>query len=125
MHKSVTKALAQEAMLRETLAALKNDIRDATRNSTPLEGVVPRNASFSCAIVSLSAIKNNDFILSPSFYMQDAQADLVARKLTSAKSVTEFIDRIQEMVNEKRARFSDGSSFRLNDRTVAVLESYL
>lgn len=125
MHKSVTKALAQEASLQETLAALKHDIQDATRNSAPLDGVSPRNESFSCAIVSISAIRDNDLILDPSFYMQGAQANLVARKLTNTKTVTEFIDHIQKMVKEKQVRFSDGSSFRLNDRTIAVLESYL
>lgn len=125
MHKSLSEALDQEANTRTMLAAIKEEICNATRDSGSLEGVTPQQTSFPCAIVSFSAIQNNDFILSPNFYIQAAQADLVAHRLATASTVTDFISRTRDMVSNQYVRLSDGTTGRLNEKTVAVLESFL
>jgi len=125
MNKLLTKALNQEANTRAMLSAIKEEIRYAICESESLDGVTPHQSSVCCAVVKLSTIKDNDFNLSPYFYIQAAQADLVVRKLKSASTVTDFIDCIQEMVSKQRVRLSDGSTSRLNKKTVAVLAGYL
>ena len=60
----------------------------------------------------------------PSYYIQEIQADLVEQKLSSAKTATEFLSRIQSMILNKKVTIN-GETDRLNSKTLSILESFM
>lgn len=109
MEQSVTQMLSDlKAQLANDVAAVRQD------------GVT--TLSSKCVLVNISRLDKN--ILCPSYYIQSSQADAVERKLNTARTATEFVNRLQAMIDERLVKVGN-DTIRLNPKTVEVLKSYL
>lgn len=121
--RSIRQALRQEASLAAKLRDLKQEIYQLVHDAGTMEGVTPIQTSFPCAKINISCLKRN-FVLTPSYYLSQEQAKVVEQRLSSAKTVTDFVARIHEMADKGVAEFGR-ESYRLNDKTCAVLKDYV
>ena len=80
------------------------------------------NISKNTASVSFKNLDGN--ILCPYYYLQTAQANLVAQKLQCVKTATDFIDKVREMIESKCVKIGN-DKYRLNPHTLSVLSSYI
>lgn len=117
--KNINEIIAMEKSIADMLSELTSQIAKTT-SETPMDGVkiVATN------IASVNVMSLDRGILCPSYYLQSAQADMVERKLREAKTATEFIGKIQNMIDEKKIKVN-GEQIRLNTKTIEVLQSYL
>jgi aromatic ring-opening dioxygenase LigB subunit len=117
--KTLKEIVELEKSVSDMLSELTSQIAKTT-SETPMNGVkiVATN------IASVDVMSLDHGILCPSYYLQSAQADMVERKLREAKTATEFISKIQGMIEEKKVKVN-GEQIRLNPKTVEVLQSYL
>lgn len=117
--KSITEILALEKSVSDMLGELTAQIAKTT-SETPMDGV--KIVASNIASVNVTSLDHG--ILCPSYYLQSAQADMVDRKLREAKTATEFISKIHNMIDEKKVKVN-GEQIRLNPKTIEVLRSYL
>ena len=117
--KTLKEIVVLEKSVAEMLSELTGQIAKST-SETPMDGV--KIVAKNIASVNVSSLDYG--ILCPSYYLQSAQADMVERKLREAKTATEFISKIQMMVDEKKVKVN-GETMRLNPKTVGILQSYL
>lgn len=117
--KTLKEIIALEKSVSEMLNELTSKIAKDT-SETAMDGVkiVSKNIA-SVNIMSLDA-----GILCPSYYIQSSQAEMVERKLSEAKTATEFISKIKNMIDDKKVKVN-GEQIRLNLKTVEILQSYL
>ena len=117
--KSLKDIVAIEKSVSDMLSELTTQIAKTTIE-TPMDGVkIISNNTASVNVMSL-----DHSILCPSYYLQSAQANMVERKLREAKTATEFISKIQNMIDDRKARVN-GENIRLNPKTIEILRSYL
>ena len=117
--KTLKEIVVLEKSVSEMLSELTSQIVKTT-SETPMDGV--KIISKNIASINVSNLDHS--ILCPSYYLQSAQADMVERKLKEAKTATEFISKIQMMVDEKKVKVNS-ETIRLNPKTVEILQSYL
>jgi aromatic ring-opening dioxygenase LigB subunit len=117
--KTLKEIVALEKSVSDMLSELTSQIAKTT-SETPMDGV--KIVAHNVASVNIMSLDHG--ILCPSYYLQSAQADMVERKLREAKTATEFISKIQNMIDEKKVKVN-GGQIRLNPKTVEVLQSYL
>ena len=125
LNQAIKKALKQEESLRVTIAKMKETIFNDVSASKPLDGVDIKKCSVSCAVVSFSTLSHHGLIMSPYYYLPSAQAEFVRRRLQSATTVTDIINRIREMTDERKVRFSSSETHPLNPNTIEVLSHYI
>lgn len=117
--KTLKEALAVERSVEEMLNEIKSRMfKEIGEAQVPGVKKVASNA------VVISASNLSDNIWLPSYYIQEIQADLVEQKLSSAKTATEFLSRIQSMILNKRVTIN-GETDRLNSKTLSILESFM
>ena len=88
--KTLKEALAVERSVEEMLSEIKARMfKEIGEDQVPGVKKVANNA------VVVSTAHLCDDIWLPSYYIQEIQADLVEQKLSSAKTATEFLSRIQ------------------------------
>lgn len=117
--KTLKEIVALEQSVSDMLSELTSQIAKTT-SETPMDGV--KIVTKNIASVNISSLNCN--ILCPSYYLQSAQADMVERKLREAKTATEFISKIQNMIDDQKVKVS-GEQIRLNPKTIDILKSYL
>ena len=117
--KTLKEIIELEKSVSDMLSELTDRIAKTT-SETPMDGV--KIVAHNIASVNIMSLDHG--ILCPSYYIQSAQADMVERKLKEAKTATEFISKMQTMIDEKKVKVN-GESIRLNPQTVEVLKSYL
>jgi hypothetical protein len=117
--KTLKEIVELEKSVSDMLSEITSQIAKTT-SETPMNGVkiVATN------IASINFMSLDHGILCPSYYLQSAQAEMVERKLREAKTATEFISKIQSMIDEKKVKIN-GEQIRLNPKTIEVLKSYL
>lgn len=124
MNQIMYRAIQQEAMLQQTLEDTKKAIYQDILNDGPMKGVVLlTDRGPICVAVRRSTL--NQMNLAAEHYIPQAQANVVRRKLAGAKTVTDLVSRLDEMVSTGIARFSGTDTCKLNDKTLAVLSRYL
>ena len=117
--KTLKEALAVERSVEEMLSEIKARMfKEIGEAQVPGVKKVANNA------VVVSTAHLCDDIWLPSYYIQEIQADLVEQKLSSAKTATEFLSRIQSMILNKRVTIN-GETDRLNSKTLSILESFM
>lgn len=117
--KTLKEIVAMEKSVSDMLGELTSQIAKST-SETPMDGV--KIVSKNITSVNVSSLDHG--ILCPSYYLQSAQSDMVERKLREAKTATEFIGKIQMMVDEKKVKVNS-ETICLNPKTVEILQSYL
>ena len=117
--KTLKEIIALEKSVSDMLHELTSQIAKTT-SETSMDGV--KIISKNIASVSVSSLDAD--ILCPHYYIQSSQADMVERKLREAKTATEFISKIQTMIEEKKVKVN-GETIRLNPKTIEILQSYL
>ena len=117
--KTLKEIVAIEKTVSDMLCELTSQIAKAT-SATPMDGV--KIVAKNIASVNVSSLDHG--ILCPHYYIQSSQADMVERKLREAKTATEFISKIQMMIDEKKVKVNS-ETIRLNPKTIEVLQSYL
>ena len=117
------KTLKEIVTLEKSVSDMLNELTSQiakTTNETAMDGV--KIVAKNIASVNITSLNGN--ILCPSYYIQSSQADMVERKLREAKTATEFISKIQTMIEEKKVKVN-GETIRLNPKTIEILQSYL
>ena len=117
--KSLKEIVAIEKSVAEMLSELTTQIAKTT-SETPMDGVKIITSN----IASVNVMSLEHGILCPSYYLQFAQAEMVERKLREAKTATEFISKIQSMIDERKVKVN-GETIRLNPKAIEILLSYL
>lgn len=126
MDKGLFSILKKEVEVANQLEDFVDEVCDAVLHADPVNGVtVPKDSGIRCAIVDLSAVRQaKQMCISPEYYIPESQADIVRRKLSSAKTVTMAVSRMAAMVADGYAMLNN-TKYPLNPHTVAVLETYL
>ena len=118
-------ALQMEEKLRLTLDALKSDICESVKNAKLLDGVtIPSGNGPMCAIVSFKRLRDG-WMLTPAYYIPASQAEAVQKRLENAKTVTQLVERVAEMVETGQVKLSSNDVRRLNDNTKAALQAFI
>lgn len=114
---------AQE-LLRKAMENLRKDVSETLDNVPPLDGVQPASGSIRGAVVSSSAIISSpNRVLSPSYYLQDRQAEAVSNYLlVDGLSFDVFQERLEKCIAKKSITVKGKQTF-LNPNTVAALEN--
>ena len=121
---TVKKALQREVELVMLLSQLKTEIIDAVKEAKPLPGVKPiGDGKLNCAVVRLNALRENSFNLSAEYYLPSSQADAVKTRISGAKTVTELIARVTDIVETKSVK-ANGTTLQLNNSTIEALKKY-
>jgi len=108
-----------EKKIAQMLGELKDQIQQEVRDN-PLEGVKPLARNM--VEVSFSNLQRN--VWSPDFYIQDIQADIVAKSFNGVSSATSFLKKLREIVENKSVKIGS-TRYQLNNNTLTVLEKYL
>lgn len=115
--------MAKEQRIHRKIDNLKEEICQAIEART-MEGVEQVKSELNIAIVRFSAIKaSNGFNLSPGYYLPKSQAEQVRRKLKPAVSMTDLLERIEEMC-QKKCVVIGREIYQLNPNTLSVLAEY-
>lgn len=78
----------------------------------PLEGVKPIGCGIRAATVSFSAIRNNGYIMGPSYYLPGIQEEAVRNYLIGDKpSITVLMERLKKLCKEKKVVAKKGTIF--------------
>lgn len=117
-------ALEQEQQLLQLVESIKADIGISVRNATSIDGVTNSDKTVACCTVSSQSLTRTK-ILDPNYYLQPAQANAVCRRIQSAKTVTELLNRITEMVETGVISSKYGNTIHLNNSTIACLSAHL
>lgn len=124
MNQVMYQAIRQEAILQQTLEETKAHIYQSILDTGPEPGILLINdGSPICVVAKLSAVRNTG--LATENHIPRAQANAVRRKLAGAKTVTELVARLGEMVDTGIARFNGTDICKLNNRTISVLRQYI
>lgn len=115
LHDIVTMEQKVAEMLSDLVSRLASDTREAK-----VDGV--RKMGKNAVVVSVSRLDMG--ILDPSYYIQEKQSDIVEQKLRTAKTATDFMDRLREMVDNKCVKVGN-EKVRLNPKTIEILTSYI
>lgn len=108
-----------EKKIAQMLGELKDQIQQEVRDN-PLEGVKPLARNM--VEVSFSNLQRN--VWSPDFYIQDIQANIVAKSFNGVSSATSFLKKLREIVENKSVKIGS-TRYQLNNNTLTVLEKYL
>ena len=117
--KSIQEILEVEKSISDMLSDLLQKISKAT-SDTAMDGV--KTISSNTAAVKVSSL--NSGILCPYYYLQSAQAEIVERNLRAAKTASEFVQKMKNMVETEKVKLSS-ETVRLNPTTIQVLKNYL
>ena len=117
--KTLKEALAVERSVEEMLNEIKSRMFKEI-GEAQVTGV--KKVASNAVVISASNLSDNIWL--PSYYIQEIQADLVEQKLSSAKTATEFLSRIQSMILNKKVTVN-GETDRLNSKTLSILESFM
>ena len=117
--KNISEIMKLEQSIASMLTDLTAQIKKATAESN-MDGV--KSVAKNAAIVSVSSLDSG--ILCPYYYLQSTQADIVEQHLRSAKTASEFVDRMKNMVETKKVKLRS-ETYRLNSKTVEIINSYL
>lgn len=124
MNRVMYQALQQEARLQQTLNETKEHIYQAILNDGSMQGVVLLSSGGAiCIEAKFSSVWKEG--LAAETHIPQAQANAVRRKLDGAKTVTELVARLDEMVNTGIARFNSTDTCKLNNKTIKILCRYL
>lgn len=117
--KSITEIMELEKSISDMLADLTQQIKNTTSESN-MDGVktVAKNA------VTVNVSSLNAGILCPYYYMQSAQAEIVERQLKTAKTASEFVEKMRNMIDTKKVKYKN-EVYYLNSKTIEALNSYL
>ena len=66
-----------------------------------------------------------NWLLTPSYYLQESQAEAVMSRLQGAETVTKLIKRLKEMVDDKEIRISGTNVVKFNENTISILQAYI
>ena len=102
-------------MISELVSKVAADTREAK-----IDGV--QQVSNNAVIVNFSRL--DAWIVDPAYYIQAKQADVVEQKLRTAKTATEFMNKLREMVDQKCVKLGR-DKVRLNPTTLDILNTYL
>lgn len=126
MNAGLVQAIETEQALVKMLEALKDRITNAVQEAPPMPGVRPISGNLHCAIVSSSAMFGSLGInLSPRYYLQSAQADAVVSGVSSCRTVTTLLERLQAMVEKQKVEHGEDAGTQLNENTVQVLREFV
>lgn len=124
MNRIMYQALQQEAVLQQTLEETKDAICQDILDDTSTEGfMLLRSDGPVCVVARFSTVRETG--LSAELHIPKAQANAVRRKLAGAKTVTDLVSRLDEMVHTGIARFNGTDTCKLNNKTIEVLRRYL
>lgn len=126
------KLAVMERTIREKLKTFCDSLYEEIKEMPSLEGAMPYlstsgTVQYGCCLVGLSVIKNSGssgMILSPHYYIQEKQAQIVKDGLRGTDSVTGILGRMREMYEQKRVRVGS-VSYILNPVTLGILKKYL
>ncbi len=116
-------ALQQEQKLGELIRRIRGALYEEI-TSQKIPGVQIEDTPFPCAIVSLSTARGFGLTLTPSYYLQRVQADIVDKRLAGANTVTDLLNRCKEMV-ETRIVKSNHNTYVLNPVTVNIIQKFI
>ena len=100
-----------------------NEIKSDFHSIKTLDGVEKIEGSIMAATVSASSIINNNFILSPDYYIQEVQVKVIEEKLNRCDSIPKIQNAIAEMCKDKYVKRGFEKTF-LNPNTLKILEKY-
>lgn len=116
---SINKIIELEKSIAEMLKDLTEKIKQSTQE-TNMPGV--NQVSPNAATVKVSSLDRG--ILCPYYYLQSAQAEIVERNLRSAKTASEFVEKMKNMIETGKVK-NGSETMRINPQTIDVLKSYL
>ncbi|WP_289026426.1 hypothetical protein [uncultured Flavonifractor sp.] len=126
MNGTLYAAMETEHALKAILEELKRDVVQKIRTAPPLAGVQPAEwGGVRGAVVSASAIFGSRSVdLSPGYYLQDVQADIVGATIAPCQTVSEVVVRLEAMAESGKAAHRNYAGTRLNERTIFVLREF-
>ena len=78
----------------------------------------------SCRMFTVNFSELTSWNLSPEFYDQEMQAEIVTQRLHATSNVYSLMNHIKDMVDKKSTRVGS-TTYRLNPKTIAVLQEVL
>lgn len=124
MNKEITKAVALEKALKQTLDESREDLFRKILNAPAVSGCEELGTGCGCCVtVSMKNLEDGN--LAASTYSQKAQAEAVQRKLACVPTMAELVRRTKEMLETGVVRFGSNDACRLNQSTLAVLRDFL
>lgn len=126
MNAGLFTAIETEQALANLLSDLKARIAAEIGEAAPLSGVKPMRNNPRCAVVNSAALFDSlHYNMSPRYYLQSAQADAVASAVSSCKTVTDLLERLRNMVEQRKVSHGEDSGTMLNERTFLVLQEFI
>lgn len=114
--------LSEAIGMEKAISALINDLKQEVSSAVSdikQDGV--KQISSNIVSVSFSNLDHN--MLCPSYYIQTAQATVVEQKLSGVSTATDFIKRLNDMIENKRVKIN-GNTTMLNQATIQVLKTF-
>ena len=106
---------------------LRKEIIDKISTSietVPLDGVTVLNSAPRAVSVNLSAVMSGPCILAPGYYIPEAQAEAIRRKLSNYHTTEGLCNALAEIIETKKVRFSHSmqdDAVVLNEQTLKIL----
>lgn len=122
MDQEISKIQELENSIQKIIAKIKSEIRSEISDSA-MEGITHISKSPRTCVVKLSTLRANNMTMSPEYYIPESQADLVEQKLSSAKTVTEMLKAINDMMSSGYVKIGQ-NRHKLNPKTIDVLRKY-
>jgi hypothetical protein len=122
MEMNIMKSLANVVEMEKSIAQMLSEFSkhiSKTTEEASMDGV--NKVGNGAVMVNSSNIVNG--IICPSYYLQSIQASVVEKKLSGAKTATEFVERLNAMIAEQKVKIGNETVF-LNNATLDVLRSY-
>lgn len=121
---TISELQAMEKLVAGAVESLKRNCVKAVANAPTMHGVTLISSSPRCCLVKASVSVIGGFTLSPDYFHQEAQAELVQQALSSAIYSWQISDRLTEMCQSGRVKVG-GVKHPLNPNTIAALTPFL
>lgn len=126
MNRCLLSAIEEEQALAAMLSDLKARIAGEVQAAPAMNGVTQICDKPRCCMVSYRTMSESlRFNMSPTYYLQGAQADAVVSALSSCRTVTDLVERLQSMIKLEKVTHGEDAGAQLNARTLQVLRDFV
>ena len=124
MEKIIQDALVKEAELKEVIASVKESVRTEMEKAVMpgVKGLKPDGRYFAVSLRTVS--QQPGMNLSADYFSPIEQARIVNQRLENAKTMSDVIARIRDMVEKGSVRLG-GTQYQLNPATREALQKYI
>ena len=120
----MTEQLKQCLEIERQTAKLRADFVNEIGEKIKAQPTTAKKIEGSCRMFSVQFSELTNWNLSPEFYDQEMQAEIVTQILHATSDVYSLMSHIKDMVNKQSTRVGS-TTYRLNPKTIAVLQEVL